>query len=325
MARFVSFVAGSAAAVLLFLTLLDERLLERDLFGRQVGRGGVGWGGVGGAAGGVGWRGRSVCVCAHSSLLRCCSAPVLSVRCSYHGGGGPPSADGLSCFSVGLPPAPPHTHTPQVVWWVALVGVVLAVSRALVVERGQDAFDPEMAMLQVVAHTHYLPRHWRGRWGGAGRGLLVGSDPAPRERGAPGFRALGRTITHNLHIIRRSPLPPLPSPPHPPPQPTPPQPPARRGRAHTREVQEAFSALFPYRALLFLEELASVALTPLLLATALPRCAGAVLAFAREHSVGIQGVGDVCSLAAFDFGRHGNGAYGSPQDAPKVRLVGVVL
>jgi hypothetical protein len=25
------------------------------------------------------------------------------------------------------------------------------------------AFDPERAMSELVLHTHYLPRHWRGR------------------------------------------------------------------------------------------------------------------------------------------------------------------
>lgn len=35
-ARFVAFVAGSIAALLLVVTLIDERLLERDLFGRQL-------------------------------------------------------------------------------------------------------------------------------------------------------------------------------------------------------------------------------------------------------------------------------------------------
>lgn len=35
-ARFVAFVAGSVAALLLVVTLIDERLLERDLFGRQL-------------------------------------------------------------------------------------------------------------------------------------------------------------------------------------------------------------------------------------------------------------------------------------------------
>jgi hypothetical protein len=36
MARFVAFVSGSFAALLLALALIDERLLERDLLGRQI-------------------------------------------------------------------------------------------------------------------------------------------------------------------------------------------------------------------------------------------------------------------------------------------------
>lgn len=35
-ARLVAFVAGSVAALLLVATLIDERLLERDLAGRQL-------------------------------------------------------------------------------------------------------------------------------------------------------------------------------------------------------------------------------------------------------------------------------------------------
>ena len=35
-ARLVSFVAGSVAALLLCITFIDERLLERDLLGRQL-------------------------------------------------------------------------------------------------------------------------------------------------------------------------------------------------------------------------------------------------------------------------------------------------
>ena len=46
--------------------------------------------------------------------------------------------------------------------WAAVLGIILALSRALVQEPGV-AFDPELALLEVVAHTHYLPRHWRGR------------------------------------------------------------------------------------------------------------------------------------------------------------------
>ena len=38
----------------------------------------------------------------------------------------------------------------------------MAISRAFI---GEDcpAFEPELALLEVTAHTHYLPRHWRGR------------------------------------------------------------------------------------------------------------------------------------------------------------------
>ena len=43
-----------------------------------------------------------------------------------------------------------------------MLGVVLAVSRAFIVETGV-ACEPELALLEVVAHTHWLPRHWRGR------------------------------------------------------------------------------------------------------------------------------------------------------------------
>ena len=43
-----------------------------------------------------------------------------------------------------------------------MLGIILAVSRALIQEAGV-AFEPEVALLEVVAHTHYLPRHWRGR------------------------------------------------------------------------------------------------------------------------------------------------------------------
>lgn len=46
--------------------------------------------------------------------------------------------------------------------WAATLGIVLAVSRAFIAEAGV-AFEPELALLEVVAHTHWLPRHWRGR------------------------------------------------------------------------------------------------------------------------------------------------------------------
>ena len=53
-----------------------------------------------------------------------------------------------------------------------MVGLVLAASRALVVEGGGGggsggglgaSADPEAALAEVALHTHYLPAHWRGR------------------------------------------------------------------------------------------------------------------------------------------------------------------
>ncbi|KAL3162518.1 hypothetical protein ABBQ32_010175 [Trebouxia sp. C0010 RCD-2024] len=171
LANFVAFIAGSFAALLLFMTLMDDFLLERDLFGRHV------------------------------------------------------------------------------VWWAAVLGIILALSRALIQEPGV-AFDPELALLEVVAHTHYLPRHWRGR-------------------------------------------------------------------AHTREVHQNFQALFPFKATQFVEEMASILLTPFVLYYSLPYCTEAILEFVRDHTVFVEGVGDICSLANFDFEKHGNSKYGAVTHCPK--------
>lgn len=170
--KFVAFVAGSFAAVLLFLALIEDTLLERRLFERTL------------------------------------------------------------------------------VWWGATLGIVLAMSRAFIAEECA-AFEPELALLEVTAHTHHLPRHWRGR-------------------------------------------------------------------AHTREVQQQFSGLFQFKALLFVEELASIVLTPFVLYWSLPACVPSILAFVRDFTLQVEGVGDICSLAAFDFARHGNTKYGAPTHAPKV-------
>ena len=72
------------------------------------------------------------------------------------------------------------------------------------------------------------------------------------------------------------------------------------------------------QALLFLEEMASIVVTPFVLYFLLPQCAPAILAFLRDFTVRVDGVGDICSMASFDFQRHGNAKYGSPMQAPKV-------
>lgn len=43
----------------------------------------------------------------------------------------------------------------------------------------------------------------------------------------------------------------------------------------------------------------------------------AILQFVADHTTRVEGVGDICSLAAFDFSRHGNVKYGAPAHAAK--------
>ncbi len=74
------------------------------------------------------------------------------------------------------------------------------------------------------------------------------------------------------------------------------------------------------QALLFLEEMASILLTPFILYFSLPKCAPAIVSFVSDFSQQVQGMGDVCSLAAFDLKQHGNHKYGSPYQGPKVSI-----
>ena len=88
---------------------------------------------------------------------------------------------------------------------------------------------------------------------------------------------------------------------------------------HTTELPRVvLSCQAAVQALLFLEELTSILLTPFVLWWSLPQCAPAIVAFVRDHTVRVPGVGDVCSLAAFSLPMHGNPKYGSPYKAAKV-------
>jgi hypothetical protein len=88
-------------------------------------------------------------------------------------------------------------------------------------------------------------------------------------------------------------------------------------RAHTLEVQGEMEVLFRYRAALFFEELLSVILTPIILWKVLPSCSEEIVEFLQNHTVYIDGIGDVCSLSTFDIARHGNRKYASSMTAPK--------
>ena len=67
-----------------------------------------------------------------------------------------------------------------------------------------------------------------------------------------------------------------------------------------------------------MEEMASILLTPFILYFSLPKCAVAITQFVGNFTQTVDGLGDVCSLAAFNLKQHGNCKYGSPHQAVKV-------
>jgi len=90
-----------------------------------------------------------------------------------------------------------------------------------------------------------------------------------------------------------------------------------RGKCHTQSVQSEFRFLFKLKVSIFFEEISSIFLTPFTLFFSLPECAPRILDFIRDFTEEIEGVGQVCSLAMFDFERHGNVKYGSQYQSDK--------
>lgn len=122
---------------------------------------------------------------------------------------------------------------------------MLAICRAFVPQsRAEEVHDPEKMMGKMVAHTHYLPDHWRER-----------------------------TATYDVH--------------------------------------DDFLRLYKYKAVLFLQEVVSVILTPAVLFFSLPRCAEDVVAFVRDFTVHVDGLGHVCGFSLFDFAKYGNPRFGA--------------
>ncbi|KAI8613524.1 autophagy protein Apg9-domain-containing protein [Chytriomyces sp. MP71] len=85
-----------------------------------------------------------------------------------------------------------------------------------------------------------------------------------------------------------------------------------RGRLHSEEVKTQFSSLFTLQITQFLVEILSVLLAPFILYYSLPATAESVIDFFRDFTVDMDGVGFVCSFAAFDLTRNGNPRYGVP-------------
>lgn len=76
-------------------------------------------------------------------------------------------------------------------------------------------------------------------------------------------------------------------------------------------------ALYKYHILIFVEDILSTILTPLLFIFILPPHAPHLCSFLRDNTTHIPGLGDLCTHAQFDFERHGNVKYGSPVPGPK--------
>lgn len=79
-----------------------------------------------------------------------------------------------------------------------------------------------------------------------------------------------------------------------------------KDRLHSKQTHQHFGELFQMKVVIFVSELISVLLTPLVLWFSLPSCAPSIIDFFREFSVHVDGRGYVCSFAEFNFERHGN-------------------
>uniref|UniRef100_A0A0W0FWS5 Autophagy-related protein 9 n=1 Tax=Moniliophthora roreri TaxID=221103 RepID=A0A0W0FWS5_MONRR len=92
-------------------------------------------------------------------------------------------------------------------------------------------------------------------------------------------------------------------------------------KAELAKVHQEFGELFAMKILIFIEEVASVVLTPFVLWFSLPPCAPAIIDFFREFSVHVDGRGYVCSFAEFNFERHGNVKFGAPTQVQDKRMM----
>ncbi|GAB4841706.1 autophagy protein atg9 [Ancistrocladus abbreviatus] len=88
-----------------------------------------------------------------------------------------------------------------------------------------------------------------------------------------------------------------------------------RGKENTETVRMEFETLFQYTAMMWLEEMASIFLTPYLLIFVVPKRVDDILQFIADYTVNVEGVGHVCSFSTFDFQNHGNSKYASPYNS----------
>ena len=73
----------------------------------------------------------------------------------------------------------------------------------------------------------------------------------------------------------------------------------RHSRSSREIVSEFENEIFEYKIVVFMREISSIIITPLMLMFYLPASSASILSFIQRHTVFNEGVGDVCSLAAF--------------------------
>ncbi|KAF3763738.1 hypothetical protein M406DRAFT_65086 [Cryphonectria parasitica EP155] len=74
-----------------------------------------------------------------------------------------------------------------------------------------------------------------------------------------------------------------------------------KGRLHSYEVKTEFSGLYKNKVIIFMEEIVSILIAPLILIVSLPRSSDQIVDFFREFTIHVDGLGYVCSFAVFDF------------------------
>ncbi|KAJ2557118.1 autophagy protein atg9 [Coemansia sp. RSA 1933] len=79
-----------------------------------------------------------------------------------------------------------------------------------------------------------------------------------------------------------------------------------RGHLDSARVRRDFERLFSLKLTIFAHELLGVITAPFIMLFSLPDCADHVIDFFRDFTVHADGLGYVCSFAAFDFENHGN-------------------
>lgn len=84
------------------------------------------------------------------------------------------------------------------------------------------------------------------------------------------------------------------------------------GKYHSHEIKAEFCKLYDYKLMIFIQEILSVVVTPLILWFTLPACSEKIIDFVKDFTVHVDGIGYVCSFALFDFSKNGNTKYGAP-------------